>query len=106
MINVTRTLCVFSLFLLSSCCDEANIPRFRTGLQSPLAKERNESALSLARCGSAAKAAVPRLTQLLYDENKGVQSSAAYALRKIDSPDARKALEEVMAARKRRKEAK
>jgi HEAT repeat protein len=106
MTKVRRTLWFgVAIAFLSSCCDEASIPRFRSNLQSKLPGDRNDAALQLARCGSAANAAVPRLAQLLYDENKGVQSSAAYALRKIDSAEARKALEEVMAVRKRRKEA-
>jgi HEAT repeat protein len=87
---------------LSACCDEKAIPKLRQQLYSQASSERNEAALSLARCGAAASAAVPRLAQLMYDKNVGVQSSAAYALRKIDTPSARAALKEAEDARRKR----
>lgn len=86
-------------FLLGACCDRKEIPRAIERLYSGKASERNEGALALAHCGSAAGAAVGRLGILLYDENVGVQSSAAYALRKIDTPKAREILERAEAAR-------
>ena len=43
--------------------------------------------------GSKAQPAEDALIRLLGDANAGVKSSAAYALREIDSPKARKALE-------------
>ena len=79
---------------LSSCCDKAEAAKARQALYSGIAKERNDAAQTLAYCGASEGAkAVPRLTQLLYDENIGVQSSAAYALRKIDTKEARAALD-------------
>jgi hypothetical protein len=42
---------------------------------------------------------VPRIAQLMYDENVGVASSAAYALRCIDSKRARLALKAAENAR-------
>jgi len=64
-------------------------------LSSRVAKERNNAALKLGRCGSKAARAVPLLEQLLYDENVGVQSAAAYALRKIDTPAARRIMDRI-----------
>ncbi len=85
---------LFILFSFSSCCDSKNIPNYINGLRSSTPKVRNDSALELASCGSPeADKAVPLLIKLLYDENIGVQSAAAYALRRIDTPQARKALE-------------
>jgi HEAT repeat protein len=83
-----------ALLTLSSCCDKAEAAKARRDLYSALAKDRNEAALTLAQCGEAeAGPAVPRLIELMYDQNIGVQSSAAYALRKIDTKVARDALE-------------
>lgn len=65
-------------------------------LQSAKPSERNEAALELGRIGAPhAVRAVPILIKLLHDENPGVQSSAAYALRKIDTAEARTALDAV-----------
>jgi HEAT repeat protein len=77
------------VFLLSACCKEEKIPKLSRDLYSSSSKDRNDAALELARCGSAASKTVSRLGQLLYDENIGVQSAAAYALRKIDTKEAR-----------------
>jgi len=82
----------------AGCCKEERIPGFVRDLYSPTAKRRNEAALGLAHCsGPAVERAVPRLIDLMYDDNIGVQSSAAYALRKIDTPRARDALERARA---------
>lgn len=81
------------LVAMSACCDKKSIPQAKQRLYSGSAKDRNDAALELARCGSAARSAVHRLSVLLYDENVGVQSSAAYALRQIDTPEAREVLE-------------
>jgi HEAT repeat protein len=88
---------------LSACCDEAGIPKRIQGLYSSEAKTRNDSALALARCGSAGRGAVSRLADLLYDPNVGVQSASAYALRKIDTPDARQYLAAAEDRRRARK---
>ncbi len=86
-----------------ACCDRAAVPDQLQKLYSSQAKERNKAALALAKCGDLAEPAVPRLAALLYDSNVGVQSSAAYALREIGSPQAVKAIEKAEAARARRK---
>lgn len=78
------------------------MPAQLRNLHSSDAGTRNEAALALARCGSLAERAVPRLIQMLYDDNVGVQSSAAYALRQIDTPAAREALEWATAKKKAR----
>lgn len=85
----------------SGCCDKKEIPKLQDALYSGSAKERNDAALKLASCGSDASGAVHKLTQLMYDENVGVQSSAAYALRKIDTKEARAALERAEKARRK-----
>lgn len=94
-------LIVASLVVVTGCCSEEELPTFRKSLYSPSAKERNAAALGLARCGARASDMVPRLGQLLYDENVGVQSSSAYALRKIDTPDARVLLSRAEARRRK-----
>jgi HEAT repeat protein len=87
----------------AACCRQEEIPREIEKLYSSQASARNEGALALARCGSRAEKAVPRLAALLYDENVGVQSSAAYALRKIDTKRAREVLERAEARRRERR---
>ena len=85
---------VLALTALSSCCDKGEAAKARKDLYSQLAKERNDAALVLAQCGAQEGGkAVPRLIELMYDRNVGVQSSAAYALRKIDTKEARDALD-------------
>ena len=92
---------VFLLFF-AGCCDKSEIPDYTRSLYSEAPRDRSNAALQLARCGSNASGAVARLSQLLYDDNVGVQSSAAYALRKIDTKDARAAMDRVEAARRNR----
>lgn len=89
MLNIIALL--LSIFLVA-CCKTEDIPKDIRALYSSSAKERNEAALKLASCGEDAAKAVPRLADLIYDKNVGVQSSAAYALRKIDTPEAREVL--------------
>ena len=86
------------------CCSESDLPNYKKGLYSPVAKERNSAALGLAECGERASDSVSRLGQLLYDDNVGVQSSAAYALRKIDTESARALLQRAESARAARRE--
>lgn len=83
------------ILTLTGCCDSERIPGYIRNLNSSSASERNEAALKLARCGGKAERAVPTLAQLLYDDNVGVQSAAAYALRKIDTPSARRIMERI-----------
>lgn len=91
------------IILLSSCCKEDQIAPAMQKIYSNNAKDKNDGALVLAQCGSPrADRAVGRLIQLMYDENTGVQSAAAYALRRIDTPEAREALERATAARGKR----
>lgn len=87
----------------AGCCNEEKIPAYNNDLYSDASQIRNEAALQLARCGERAEIAVPKLAQMLYDSNVGVQSSAAYALRKIDSQSARQALASAIAAREARR---
>jgi HEAT repeat protein len=85
---------VFSVvFLFSGCCDASKISANTKQLYSSKASEKNQALLELAKCGEEAKGATQRIGALLYDENVGVQSSAAYALREIDTPESRKILE-------------
>lgn len=92
--------------LLAGCCDEQALPSRARALYSSSAKDRNEAALELARCGAKSANSVSRLGQLLYDSNVGVQSSAAYALRKIDTPEARAILERAINNKKKVKPSK
>ena len=84
---------LFLLVLLSGCCDSDAIPEYIRQLSHSDAKIRNDAALEIAACGSTAKDAVPYLAPLIYDENVGVQSSAAYALRRIDTKQSKAVLE-------------
>ena len=81
---------------LSNCCNETSLPDSLNNLYSSDASLRNEAALQLARCGALADEAVPKLSELLYDNNVGVQSSAAYALQKIDTKSARLAYQDAI----------
>lgn len=92
---------VCGLVFLGGCCTEEKAKALRSKLYSAKASERSDAASSLAYCGSKAESAVPRLAQLLYDENSGVQSMAAYALRKIDTPSARAIMKRVDESRRR-----
>ena len=80
------------LLSLAGCCDTEGIPTALRNLNSPKASDRNKALHLLAHCGERGEQAVPRIAQLMYDENVGVASSAAYALRKIDTKEARVAL--------------
>lgn len=91
---------------LTGCCDEKGLPKALKNLYSEKASERNQALLQIGRCGDRVESAVPRIAQLMYDENVGVASSAAYALRSIDTKSARaalKAAEDARAARRGRK---
>ncbi len=87
----------------TGCCDKDGLPNALRALNSDKASERNKALLLIAKCGERGEPAVPRIAQLMYDENVGVASSAAYALRCIDSKRARlalKAAEDARAARR------
>jgi HEAT repeat protein len=81
--------------LLQSCKESADVavPALVADLGSQDSGERNRAALRLASYGKDAAPAVRSLIRLLGDDNSGVRSSAAYALRQIDTPEARKALD-------------
>jgi hypothetical protein len=83
------------LFLVSliGCCDASKIQENTKKLYSAKTSEINKALLELAKCGENAQGATGKISALLYHENVGVQSSAAYALREIDTPEARKILE-------------
>lgn len=98
---VGLSLLLAAISSLSACCDKDKLPERMRALYSEDAHERSQAAWKLASCGSAASKAVPRLAELLYDPNTGVQSAAAFALNKIDTPEARAIMEEVE-SRKRR----
>jgi len=77
---------------MQGCCDEAAVPKAIAQLSSPDASERNKALHVVGRCGERSERAVPTIERLMYDKNVGVASSAAYALRRIDTPSARQAL--------------
>ena len=90
---IVRLLLLAFLFLGCGPSPE-EVPALVEGLRSPKSSVRNESALKLGRIGAPyAERAVPALVNLLSDENPGVQSAAAFALRKIDTQEARTALD-------------
>lgn len=99
---------IAAVFLCTACKEPAEqaVPRLVKELSAKDAHRRSQAALSLAEYGPEAQEAVKPLIRRLKDSNRGVQSSAAYALRKIDSPAARAALDAYQAAReaKRRRD--
>lgn len=98
-----RLLYLVLIIFSSGCCDEAAISKNIQNLTGASAKLKSESALSLSRCGAKAAKAVPLLAGLIYDQNVGVQSAAAYALRQIDTPQAREILKQAEARKKKRR---
>ena len=89
--------------LATGCCDEKGLPQALRNLHSEKASERNKALLLIGKCGERVDSAVPRIAQLMYDENVGVASSAAYALRSIDTKSARAALKAAEQARAARR---
>lgn len=86
------TLASFSFISCGENPDTA-VPSLIKELQSKDSQERNRAALKLANFGEKAEPATKALIHLLKDDNGGVRSSAAYALRKIGSPQAQAALD-------------
>jgi HEAT repeat protein len=95
---------LLSACALQGCCNESELPNAQRDLYSSDTREQTRALQVLARCGDKADSSVQRIVALLYDKNVGVASAAAYALRKIDSKQARDALSqaEAIRARKRR----
>jgi len=93
---------LFACISIAGCCSTEKAKSLQTKLYSEKASERSNAAENLAYCGSNADSAVPRLAQLLFDENSGVQSMAAYALRKIDTPAARSVMKRIDESRRKR----
>ena len=98
-VALCNVIILLSIILLSGCCDEKGLPAALKGIYSKQASERNKALLIISRCGAKAESAVPRIAALMYDQNVGVASSAAYALRKIDSKAAQAALKTAEEAR-------
>lgn len=94
---------VLMIVTMIGCCDEKALPKALKDLYSDKASERNKALLLIGKCGERAESSVPRIAQLMYDENVGVASSAAYALRSIDSKSARNALKAAEQARAARR---
>ncbi len=90
--------------VLSGCCHEAEVPLAVRGLYSADPREKNRSLQTLAQCPQQSKPSVQRIAALMYDSNVGVASSAAYVLRKMNSPEAREALEAAEQARLRKRQ--
>jgi HEAT repeat protein len=100
---VRRILVIIYAILLAGCCDDKALPGALKNLNSAKASERNKALLVVGKCGGKVESAVPKIAQLMYDENVGVASSAAYALRTIDSKSARAALKAAEKARAERR---
>jgi HEAT repeat protein len=96
-------LVVFAFIAVTGCCDERALPSAIKALYSEKPSDQNKALLLLAKCKHKADSAVPRIAQLMYDDNVGVASSAAYALRCIDSKEARAALKRAEQARAARR---
>lgn len=102
---VTSGILVVALHL-TACCHEAELPNAVRGLYSREVRERNQSLQLIAQCGGKAdklETSVPRIAALMYDQNVGVASSAAYALRRINTDGARAALKTAEEGRNQRR---
>lgn len=86
----------------SGCCDESQLGIAKRNLYSADHRSKTKALQAVGRCGARANDVVPHIASLMYDKNVGVASAAAYALRRIDTAQARKALtkaEEIRAAK-------
>lgn len=92
---IPASLLMLTLTLSSGCHESAEhaVPHLIKQLDSDIASERNAACHALASYGPEARPATKALIKRLRDENIGIRSSAAYALRKIDSPEATAALD-------------
>lgn len=90
-----RAFIFLSLMLGFGCSGDrtAEIKQLKQELRSSDGRARNQAALKAASLGKAGEPLVPELIALLRDPNGGIRSSAAYALRAIDTPAAHAALE-------------
>ena len=93
------------LALLVACGppSEERMNELKEQLQSSNTRTRNRAALDLANYGRHAAPAIPQLKRLLNDPNGGVQTSAAYALRQIGTPEADAALKSAPKTRRVRR---
>ena len=94
--QLTRISFFSIVFLGALACRESAetaVPRLVKDLESPTPSVRNAACQALATYGPDARDATKPLIRRLYDENIGIRSSAAFALRKIDSPEATAALD-------------
>ncbi len=84
-----------ALSVLQGCTDpKVEVPKLMRELQSRDSAVVAQAALALGRIGPPyANKAEADLIRLLRHENPGVRSGAAYALRKIDTPAAKAALD-------------
>ena len=94
---------VVFVLLCSGCCNESELPNANRALYSQDHREKTLALNTLAQCGDKSGAVVQRIAALMYDKNVGVASAAAYALRKIDTKEAREALQTAEAGRERRR---
>ncbi|MBP9837154.1 MAG: HEAT repeat domain-containing protein [Proteobacteria bacterium] len=82
--------------LLCSCLEDpkTGVPKLVKQLKSSDSHERSRAAQKLAAYKKDAADAVPALVKCLNtDDNDGVKSMVAYALRLIDTPEGNKALD-------------
>lgn len=84
---------IFGIAMGCHSTTEADVKRVIKEMSSPDPAVRNRAAMECARFGAYGPKVVPALIKLLSDENNGVKSGAAYALRKIGTPEANRALE-------------
>ena len=89
-----RAFILLSLLLSLGCSGDtaAELKQLKHELRSADGRIRNQAALRAASLGKKGEPLVPELVALLRDPNGGIRSSAAYALRAIDTPAAQTAL--------------
>lgn len=93
---------IFFAVLFSACCDEGQLGSAKRDLYSVDHRRKTKALQVVGRCGERVDDVVPHIASLMYDKNVGVASAAAYALRRIDTVSARKALEKAEKLRNQR----
>jgi len=89
-----RVLVLAGLMLTVGCklVDKAELPQLLNDLKHQDSHVRSKAAMRIAGLEEDGVEAVPALIETLSDINGGVRSSAAFALRKIGTPEAKQAL--------------
>ena len=96
--SIPALFCLLVLTINSFGADEQRIETLIKQLDATDAFVRRRAAITLGEMGEPAKAAIPALTKMLQNDKEALnRSGAAFALGGIDTPEAKKALSDVLA---------